>query len=514
MRMKLKSGSSVTLALILCLALSAGCRKPKTWTLQPRAVPPPPELGSGQDNSQDFNVVWSKTDPDQSPQNPDWGSQTRVGKLPPTAACTGDLYKCTGQNPVMDQPKGLSGAFCAVAAGFPSFYGHADWGVAEYHGAIGWLNFNVWDGDFDWVLKSDNLEGVTENNFPQSPKKDPQFLELEFDSRETAPHFGDAPAAKWWPELYTKALDGALSANFDDVDNYLHPGNPAKKNLACGVVTGVFGLDCDHGCRSEVHPVYSMALQTNEDPQHNEWVVLVRNWGGGGFCSGWNDELTASQMAVVLPVAASSGPTNITVEQFAGTGVACPTTGYVSGEGEKLLFNLPPPEQSGMAVMVVKMTWPSGTPTMQCTNVDVNDLRRWRSDVVSGVQDIDAEGKLSRAMRDVGMVPKASPASRSTRDVIQPYIDARPLKPKDKALLQVGTTAAAIVCPPVAERALEMKLAQKPAEYAPKKLPQNAAAAVRNRQLFAAVCSAYASQNKPLPDELQKVCSNKSVKGK
>jgi len=213
-------------------------------------------------------------------------------------------------------------------------------------------------------------------------------------------------------------------------------------------------------------------------------------------------------------VTSSSGPTNLKVEQFAGTGVTCPTTGYVSGEGEKLLFNLPPAEQSGMAVMVVNMSWPGGTQTMQCTNVDVNDLRQWRSGVVSGAQEIDAEGKLAKAMREVGMIPKPSPAPRATRDLTQPYLDAQPLKPKDKALLHGGTTAAAIVCPPAAEHALEKTLAQKPAQYAPKKLPQNAAAVVRNRQQFAALCSAYATQNKPLPNELQKVCSDKSVKRK
>jgi len=512
MGMTCKSHWNGTLGLILCIVLSAGCRAPKTWTLQPRAVPPPPELGSGQDNSQDFNVVWTKTDPDQSPQNPSWGSQERVGKLPPVA-CTGDAYLCTGQKPAMDQPQGLSGAFCSAAAGLPSFYGHADWGVATYHGAMGWLNFNVWDGDFDWVLQPDKLEGVTENNFPQSPKA-PQFIELEFDSRETAPHFGESPGAVWWPDLWTKAFDGAVSGNFDDVDNHLHPGSPLKKNLACGVVTGVFGLDCDHGCRSEVHPVYSMAVQTNEDPQDNEWVVLVRNWGGGGFCSGWNDELTASQMAVVLPVTSSVGPTSLSIEQFAGTGVVCPATGYVSGEGEKLLFDLPAPEQSGMAVMVVKMKWPSGAQTLQCNGVDVNQLRQWRGDVVSGAQAIDAEGKLARAMRDVGMSPKAGSAARSTRDITQPYLDARPLQPQEKMLLQGGPTAAATVCPPGEAHALETKQARKSAEYPQKKLPQNGAAALRHRQQFAALCSAYASQNKPLPNELQKVCRDKSVRAK
>src|SRR5258708_12214421 len=111
---------------------------------QPRAVPPPPDLGSVQDNSQDFNVVGSKTNPEQSPQNPSWGSQPRVGQLPP-AVCTLDPYKCTVQNPAMDQPKGLTGAFCPLPPVFPSFYGHADWGLADYPHATSCLNFNLRD---------------------------------------------------------------------------------------------------------------------------------------------------------------------------------------------------------------------------------------------------------------------------------------------------------------------------------------------------------------------------------
>lgn len=46
--------------LILCLTLVTGCRKPQTWTVQARSVPPPPVLGSGQDDTQDFNVVWTR----------------------------------------------------------------------------------------------------------------------------------------------------------------------------------------------------------------------------------------------------------------------------------------------------------------------------------------------------------------------------------------------------------------------------------------------------------------------
>jgi hypothetical protein len=422
------------LSLVLCVGLLAGCRTPQTWRMQPASTPPPPELGNGQDDSQDFNVVWDKTSANKAPLNPQWGSQKRANKLPP-ATCNQNPYQCTNQKPAMDKPNGLNGSLCSLAASGAPFDGHADWGVAEYQGAIGWYNFNVWDGDYDWVLKREKLKGVTENNFPQGLNPpNPQFIELEFDSRETAPHFGDE--GWWWPTLSEKAWGGALDGSFDNVDTYLHPGN---QFLACGVVSGLFGLDCDHGCRSEVHPVYTMAIQLDEATQKNVWAVFVRNWGTGGFCSRWNDELTASQMAVVLPVTASSGPTEVSIEQFAGTaGVGCPTYGYIQGEGEKLLFDLPAPtpENEGMAVMLVTMKWPSDAQTMQCTKEDVNELRRLRGDIVSGASETDAEGIMVRAMRQVGMVPTQSHApgilarcgaalsDEPSRKTIGPEIDA------------------------------------------------------------------------------------------
>lgn len=501
---------ATSFSLVSCLVLLAGCRTPKTWTTQPQSTPPPPELGSGQDDSQDFNVVWDKTSANKSPLNPQWGSQKRAGKLPPIA-CSSDSYKCTNQSPVMDSPTGLNGLFCSAAAGGSSFYGHADWGVAEYQGAIGWYNFNFWDGDYDWVLKAENLAGVTDSNFPQSPH-DPQFIELEFDSRETAPHFGDNDNW-WWPGLTHKAWDGVLKGTFDDVDTYLHPETPsqAKKFLACGVVTGVFGLDCDHGCRSEVHPVYTLALQTDENPQTNQWAVFVRNWGAGGFCSGWNDELNASRMEVLLPVTSSSGGPEVTVEQFAGTaGVGCPTYGYVAGKGEELSFDLPAADTQGMAVMTVTLKWPSGADTMHCSEVDVNELRKLRGDIVSGASETDAEGQLVRAMRAVGMGPKPG---GFTRDISQPYLMNHPAKPGVQKMMMQNPTRTQNVCP-ATERPLEMKLAQPAQEHPRKKLAPNAAGAARNEATFAALCSEYARQNKAAPPELQKVCKDKRVKSK
>jgi hypothetical protein len=510
-RLRGKTRRAATLILLVCLGLAAGCRHPKTWTMQPTSAPPPPELGNGNDDSKDYNVVWKQTSANKSPLNPEWGSQARTGHLP--SQCGSDQpYDCTGQKPVKDSPKGLNDAFCALAAIGQPFHGHADWGVAEFRGAIGWLNFNVFDGDYCWALQPDHLEGVTDDNFPQNPKE-PQFLELEFDSRETAPHFGDEPDAKWWPKLSDNALEGFLSGSFDDLDKFLHPGSPEKEKeyLACGVVTGLFGLDCDHGCRSEVHPVYTLALQTNEDPADNEWVVMVRNWGAGGFCSAWNDEVTAQQIVVNLPVTSDTGPTDVKIEQFAGTAdVGCPTYGYAAGEGEKLVFDLPAPtpEKQGMAVMVVKMQWPKDAKTMECNAVKVNDLRKWRGDVVSGAKEMDVEGRLSRAMREAGMVSEAAPALHSSRDISQLSLNRHPPTANVRQQILGAGTKTMKVCPgPAAERTLATKLAQPLRETPRKKLEPDRAAAARNNAQFIELCRTYAEQNKKAWPELEQFCS-------
>jgi hypothetical protein len=506
-----KARRAATLVLVSCLGLAAGCRHPKTWTLQPTSTPPPPELGSGNDKSKDYNLVWTQTSSNKTPLNPEWGSQP--GNLPPAQCGADQPYDCTVQKPVKDSPQGLNDAFCALAAIGQPFHGHADWGVAEFRGAIGWLNFNAFDGDYCWVLKPDHLEGVTPNNFPQVDPKNPQFLELEFDSRETAPHFGDEPDAKWWPGLSDKAWDGFLNGKFDDLDNYLHPGTSGqdKQYLACGVVTGLFGLDCDHGCRSEVHPVYTLALQTNEDPADNEWVVMVRNWGAGGFCSAWNDEVTAQQIVVDLPVTSDTGPTDVRVEQFAGTAdVGCPTYGYVAGEGEKLVFDLPAPtpEKQGMAVMVVKMQWPKDAKTMQCNAVDVNNLRTWRGDPVSGTKEMDVDSRLSRAMREAGLVPQRPSAPHSSRDISRLSLAQHPPKAALQQRIDGAETKTLKLCPaPTVEHALTEKLAKTPTETPRKKLEQDAAAAARNQAQFIELCKAYSKQAQKTWPELEQFCA-------
>jgi hypothetical protein len=149
-----------------------------------------------------------------------------------------------------------------VAAIGKPFYGHADRGVAEYQGAVGWYNFNFWDGDYDWLSDARQTGRSHERQLPPRSQQSefPGWAIDRVGVRLAGNRALLGDDGMWCPGLSQKAWDGLLSGSFDDVARHLHPAPPnsgiqEKKYLACGMVTGLFGLDCDHGCRSDVHPV-------------------------------------------------------------------------------------------------------------------------------------------------------------------------------------------------------------------------------------------------------------------
>jgi hypothetical protein len=53
---------------------------------------------------------------------------------------------------------------------------------------------------------------------------------------------------------------------------------------AFAIVTGLVGLDCEHDCGSELHPVWALAMNVQPSADDDLWVFFVRNWGNEGFC--------------------------------------------------------------------------------------------------------------------------------------------------------------------------------------------------------------------------------------
>lgn len=370
---------STRFAIFIAMTLLCGCPK-KEWSYAPPPAPAP---------SKDFDVRFDRgrLDPNGAPRNVTWQSQVQ-GRIPNPDSCNGGQpysSACTQDKPLQDQPDGLHEAFCFVGkaisgiSGSPiqPFFGHADWIVAQYDGSIGWLNFAD-DFDYNLLLVPDNPPpgignepGITtNNNYVDGDSNRPRYIEIEWNSDETDAAFGRPKS--WWAQF----RDAAQADDTQQLARLLHPSDP--NTLARGSVVGLFGLDCDHGCRSELHPVYALAIQRTEDPGDNEWSVLVRNWGTGGYCSQYADELAEASLSLVLPYSSSQPPTQVAVQDFltttaSGPGVQCPRIYFQDGQ-TILNLTLPPPEKQGVAAFSLKIQWPAGAQPAAGTRVKTSEV--------------------------------------------------------------------------------------------------------------------------------------------
>ena len=358
---------SLSAALFCATLFLSACPK-KQW----HYIPPSPPTGA-----KDFDTHFdpAQLDPNGAPRNIDWAPQLQ-GRIPNPDNCNnGQPYSkaCTQNDPFQDQPSGLHEAFCFLGKAFSppyqSFFGHADWMVSQFNGSIGWFNFgDDWDYDLFLIPGNDHLpsvpfnaHGITTNNNHVTDDKSPQYIEMEFDSNETDPAFTEG----WWNDFKNFGHD-------DDVENVAKLLHPDKTTLACGSALGLFGLDCDHGCRSELHPIYGIAIQTKDEANDNQWSVMMRNWGTGGYCSQDNDELAETTLSLTLPYTSSQPPANVQVKNFVPSAntdavhIACPEIYFKDGQ-TVVTLTLPPPEQQPIATFTLSIQWPAGAQPVACT---------------------------------------------------------------------------------------------------------------------------------------------------
>ena len=87
------------------------------------------------------------------------------------------------------------------------------------------------------------------------------------------------------------------------------------------IVVGLAGLDCEHGCGTELHPVYGLAIRVNDDPSDDTWAIFVRNWGNEGYCSQEQHLLDTTRLAFMISAPWREGRgrqrfDNLSYEQF------------------------------------------------------------------------------------------------------------------------------------------------------------------------------------------------------
>jgi hypothetical protein len=307
-----------------------------------------------------FDVISDRTDLNGLVLNPSWAWQKKPGnegKLPnPSNLCSDELpdsTDCTSQATAENLPGFPNALVCMWQLASP-LTGHINWEVATYSGGANWEGIST-DRDSNWNSPAESNGGLTSGNAISGPP----LLDLEFASREVLAN----AKTSFWKTLWEKADGGATSGDVNSWLRKLTNGNPPYM-----VATGIFGVDCEHECHTEIHPVYAIAIQVNADPNDNTWAIFVRNWGNEGFCAHGTLEahLPNNTLKMFLPYNSSSAPQVLLPQTqfFATAGIQEPQLSFVSAKEEPGLITsitLPDPSKRGLAELELHLRWPQGS---------------------------------------------------------------------------------------------------------------------------------------------------------
>jgi len=334
----------VLMGSVTTILTCSACHHPHVWQ-------PVPHAPSIQQPKDDFTLIWDKEDANGGPLNPYWGLEKTQNELPPREqgqrpyACEPDPYSdaCTeNRGLVMDPPQFPNSIVCKVGNLGAKFNGHADWIVASQHGCADWEDQSA-DGDYNFRLfPSDRYKSIlTKNNA--------QFVGLEFDYYETIVN----SELKLWTDLRSEVQkeNDDQRSHQQEISRLLNPSNPSVNPRVA--VTGLVGVDCEHGCKSEIHPVLALAIETNQEPNDNTWVLFVRNWGDEGFCSRYRHlvEFPNNVVNILLFDGTDSEGPSVLPEKThmfvsKGATIDFPVISYWQSHGPVLSFTLPDPVQS------------------------------------------------------------------------------------------------------------------------------------------------------------------------
>ena len=471
----LRSRNWLVVLPIAAMLFGCGCIfKPKPWRVTGVPSPPPP--------TPDFSVTWDVSDPNGMPLNPKWAAQRDHNQLPPLPndedknKCVRrpDTHDCTAQDTTIDKPPVIGwGLLCSLVPG-SQIHGHVDWLPATYTGYLRWIHTAA-DSDYNFSLfREEDDNGLTQNNQKYNSKR---FIEVEFDSREISDRFS---TSTW--KTFTAA---AASSDLNDMSQWLNPKSPETPPNT--VITGLFNLDCEHDCRSEMHPVYALAIETNDTPDDDTWAIFVRNWGNGGSCSGYDHqlELANNEISVLLPNK-STKEARIPPEkiEFAVShpDIQFPAIAFIPGTGYVFSFKLKKdPKDRPFAELVLHLQWPAGTPAPPRPTLPLQVHEQ-----AAEAPEENAESYLTSLFEQVGAQPPAkaefiSEAAAPPRDKIVPA----------PASLKVKTYAPPLPPKPAAPGQTLPRVAR----------VEDKEKARRDQAVFRKLCAAYRAKGQSLPND-------------
>jgi len=202
------------------------------------------------------------------PKNPVWGTiaDKRTTTSPfPSNFCdcnSTDPDKwttapdCTSQNVQYNEPYWANKVFCPDG-------GHMNYFPITYECTVCWSDHSGLDDDYNFRLRRNDraLNTAGWDGFVQS----------EFDSDETVDDWDDT--GTWWNDFHHNQVDESDDAAHEAIDGKF------------AIVIGEAGIDLEHGCHIELHPIYAMFVHVTDDPTNDHWAFFVRNWGNEGYCA-------------------------------------------------------------------------------------------------------------------------------------------------------------------------------------------------------------------------------------
>src|SRR5262249_9383291 len=164
-----------------------------------------------------------------------------------------------------------------------------------------------------------------------------------------------------------------------DQQNSAPPAKPsdAPNKMLDGrfaILTGLMGLDCEHGCTVEIHPLWALAIHAEDRKDDDEWALLVRNWGNEGFCSHQQHylNLLADQYTLRLPWRPQATAVEVLIDQssycqnfaFAPASPTQPANNlevtFKPGEAILVKITLPRPDRGAFVLGDLHLKWING----------------------------------------------------------------------------------------------------------------------------------------------------------
>jgi hypothetical protein len=309
---------------------------------------------------------------------PDPEAEDTCGGFPNAGGVPAGKPACTDlareERPVADV---VHGFVCNAGRLFTRFAGHLNYLPAAYEGLLAYENHAWPDDDLDFELLP--LEHVANawrlrRTGTTSRRRVDEALvadaELKRRLREGGLDYCIHVEAKFEEsvESFSQAWWAALRDAGNEERKRMMPFRPA-------VVTGLLGLDAEHGAFAELHPAYSLAVQTacgeadSSGGFVDTWAVFVRNSGNEGWCSQWDVphffDATGGVFTLAIPASLSGEMKAVEV---------LPSS--------ELLANLPGVVRSPARLedgrILIRFQWPSGLAVQQELRVHGELRLRWQ----------------------------------------------------------------------------------------------------------------------------------------